>query len=58
MNTYFVDFDGNNYCTEETYSTNNYKELIAWVTADLEECGGGHADIYDEDGEFVEDIEV
>ena len=58
MNTYFVEFDGNDYSTEETYSTNNYKELINWVTANLKECGGGHADIYDEDGGFVEDVEV
>ena len=24
----------------------------------LEDLGGGHADIYDEDGDFVEDVEV
>ena len=59
MNTYYVEFDGNNCCVQEFYITDNYKQLIEWVTTDLKEgCGGGHADIYDEDGDFVEDIEV
>lgn len=58
MNTYFVEFDGNDYSAQEFYTTDNYKQLIEWVTMDLEECGGGHADIYDEDGDFVEDVEV
>lgn len=58
MNTYFVEFDGNDYSTQEFYTPDNYKQLIEWVTMDLEECGGGHADIYNEDGIFVEDVEV
>lgn len=58
MNTYFVEFDGNDYSAQEFYTTDNYKQLIEWVTMDLEECSGGYADIYDEDGDFVEDVEV
>lgn len=58
MKTYFVEVDGNDYCTQEFYTVNNREELIEWVTMDLEECGGGHADIYDENDNFVEDVEV
>ena len=58
MSTYFVEFDGNDYSAQEFYTPDNYKQLIEWVTMDLEECGGGHADIYNEDGYFVEDVEV
>lgn len=58
MNTYSVEFDGNDYCAQEFYTTDNYKQLIEWVTLALEECGGGHADIFDEDGDFVEDVEA
>lgn len=58
MNTYFVELDGNDYSTEEFYTTDNYKQLIEWIEGDLEDCGGGHADIYDEDGDFVDDVEV
>ena len=58
MNTYFVEFDGIDYSTTEYYTTNNYKQLIDWVTMDLEECGGGLAEIFDEDGDFVETIEI
>ena len=57
MNTYYVEL-GIDYGTAEYYTTDNYKQLIDWVTMDLEECGGGHADIFDEDGDFVDMIEV
>lgn len=33
-------------------------DVIDFATSALEELGGGHADIYDEDGNFVEDVEV
>lgn len=58
MNAYFVEFDGINCPDHEVYLTNNYKELIGWVIEDLEKYNGDHADIYDEDGEFVETIEI
>lgn len=58
MNEYFAEFDGINGCYDCHYTTNNYRELIAWVEESLEELGGGHADIFDEDGDFVEDVEV
>lgn len=32
--------------------------VTAYAASCLEELGGGHADIYDENGEFVTDIEV
>lgn len=58
MNEYFVEFDCVNGSTEEVFETNNYGQLIRWVEECLEAYGGGHADIYDEDGEFVDDVEV
>ena len=58
MNTYFIEFDGINGACEMYYSTNNYKHLFQWVETILKELGGGHADIYDEDGDFVEDLEI
>ena len=58
MNTYYVELDGIDYGTAEYYTTDNYKQLIDWVTMDLEECGGGHADIFDEDDNFVDEVEI
>lgn len=58
MNEYLVMFDCINGCGEDVFCTNNYGELIRWVTECLIAFGGGHADIFDEDGDFVEDIEV
>lgn len=40
------------------YDSDDITEVIGWVAEDLEEHGGGHADIYDEDGEFVDEVEV
>lgn len=59
MNEYTVCYDTvDNGDAVGYYSTNNYGELISWVESDLQLLGGGHADIYDEDGDFVEDVEV
>ena len=58
VNEYTVCLDGVNGYSEEFYTTNDFKELIYWVEEDLRRLGGGHADIYDEDGDFVEDVEV
>lgn len=48
MNIYFVKLNGNDYSTEQYYTTNSYEQLLKWVQEDLEDCGGGHADIYKE----------
>lgn len=58
MNEYMVEFDGVNGCGVTYYETNNYGELIKWVETDLRLLGGGHADIYDEEGNFIDDVEV
>lgn len=58
MLEYFVEFDGINGCTEGDIWGETYEEIIAQVKDFLAELGGGHADIFDEDGDFVEDIEV
>jgi hypothetical protein len=58
MNKYTAELDGINNSDTVYYETNNYGELIRWIENDLRMLGGGHADIYDEDGNFVEDVEV
>jgi hypothetical protein len=58
MNKYTAELDGINNSDTVYYETNNYGELIRWIENDLRMLGGGHADIYDEDGDFVEDVEV
>lgn len=58
MNEYMVEFDGINGCGTSYYETNNYGELIDWVEINLRLLGGGHADIYDEEGEFINDVEI
>ncbi len=54
------EFDGACVCGTEwwTYAYSDYSEMIAEVGDELRQMGGGHADIYDEDGNFVEDVEV
>lgn len=52
MNTYYVEFNGIEYYSD------NYESLINAVEADLCQMGGGHANIYDEDGNFIDDVEV
>jgi hypothetical protein len=58
MNEYLVEFDCVNGCGEDVFWTDNYAQLIHWVEECLTAFGGGHADIYDEDRDFVEDIEI
>lgn len=58
MNEYMVEFDGVNDCGTAYYVVHNWWELMGFVKSALDEMGGGHADIYDEDGDFVEDVEV
>ena len=58
MNEYMVEFDGINDCGVAYYETDNYKELIMWIESDLADMGGGHADVYDEEGDFVDFVEV
>ena len=55
---YTVELDGINGCGTNFYESHNHAELINWVQEDLKTLGGGHADIYNEDGDFVEDVEV
>ena len=58
MFEYMVEFDGINDCEIAYYVVHNWWELIGFVKNALNEMGGGHADIYDEDGDFVDNIEV
>lgn len=58
MNTYYVEFDAMDGCEIAYYGVNNWWELIGFVNNALDEMGGGHADIYDEDGDFVDVVEV
>lgn len=58
MNSYLVEFDCINGCGEDVFETNNYGELIRWVEECLAAYGGGHADIFDEEGDFVDMVEV
>lgn len=36
----------------------NLQDCKNQITEELKLWGGGHADIFDEDGEFIDDIEV
>lgn len=59
MTEYTVEFDlvtGEYF--QGWYSSDAIEEVMDWVTEDLEEHGGGHADIFDEEGNFVEEVEV
>lgn len=58
MNEYFVEFNGNDGYTEGDVWGDNYKEIVIQVEDFLKTLGGGYANIYDEDGDFVEKIEV
>lgn len=58
MNEYMVEFDANKGSGTAYYETDNYGELIEWVEIDLRLLGGGHADIFDEEGDFIDDVEV
>ena len=59
MNEYVVEYDTiDDGWFECSYHVNNYSPLILWVKEVLFAYGGGHADIYDENGDFVEDVEV
>ena len=56
---YMIEFDCINDCGgTEWWSYDDYDELIAEIYSELQYMGGGHADIYDENGEFIDDVEV
>ena len=55
MNEYLICCDGVEGYEEYWYEGN---APIADAVCALDNLGGGHADIYDEDGDFVEDVEV
>ena len=58
MLEYFVEFDGVDGSTEGDVWGKTHEEIISQVKDFLKELGGGHADIYDENGDFLEDIEI
>lgn len=43
---------------EAYYQGKNYEDCKAQVVQALETCGGGHADMFNADGEFIDDVEV
>ena len=57
MDEYMVEFDGINDCGTVYYTVRDWWELIGYVNGALDEMGGGHADIFDEEGNFIEDVE-
>ena len=55
---YMIEFDGINDCGTEWWTYDDYGEMIAEICNELRNIGGGHADIYDEDDNFIDDVEV
>lgn len=56
---YIVNFDTiDNGWFEIIYEADNLEQVIEWVEDDLEEHGGGLADISNSNGEFVECVEI
>ncbi len=59
MNEYIVEYDTiDDGWFERSYSVHNYGPFILWIKGVLSAYGGGHADIYNKNGDFVEDVEV
>lgn len=55
----FVEFDLLMYGTATAYyEGKNYQECKELVERDLHTWGGGHADMFNADGEFIDDVEV
>lgn len=58
MAEYHVEFDGiDGYCSMD-YETEFYGSLISKVQSVLIALNGGHADIFNEEGEFIDDVEI
>lgn len=55
---YMVEIDGMDGCRVMYFESDDMNDIIQWTEAELEDLGGGHADIYNEDGEFIEDVEI
>ena len=55
---YRIEFDGINDCGTEWWDYDDYGEMIAEVCHELRKIGGGHADIFDEDDNFVDEVEI
>jgi len=54
-----AEFDLNDYGYVNGYFFGeNVEECAEKVKEELEMWGGGHADMFDEDGEFIDDVEV
>lgn len=58
MKTYMALIDGMDYATEEFYTVETLTQALMMIEGDLEDCGGGCAEVYDEDGELVEVVEI
>jgi len=59
MDGYTVEYDTIDYGRSQCiYQVSSYEALIPWVEGVLSAEGGGHADIFNENGDFVEDVEV
>lgn len=58
MTEYFVCFDGNLDYQEGFINAADNDDLFEQVSNVLWNLEGGHADIFDEDGEFFMDVEV
>ena len=58
---YLIEYDTINSGGFAEYDTADSFDAVwvwPWALDILEECCGGHADIFDEDGDFIEDIET
>lgn len=55
---YYIEFDGIDESKAEWWEFDNFDNLIDSVAEELKLLGGGHADIYDEDNEFIQSVEI
>lgn len=53
-----VELDGMDGYRVMYFESDEMDDIIQWAQGELEDLGGGHADIYNEDGEFYGDLEV
>ena len=58
MSNWYVEFDGINGCFANWYYDFTLNEIIAEAEMTLQDLDGGHADIFDEDDNFIKDIEI
>ena len=59
MKEYIVEFDTfEDGCFGMGFRSEEFKDILEWTKERLKKGGGGHADIYDEEDNLVEDVEV